>query len=157
MIIKYFCLIIILSFLHIGCQEDTVAIKTITCKSTVNIKSCRLSNNIEIVLDTFSLAQLNYDSLSVKGRAYLKYSDPSTNLLLKWKDSYIPMRTGIYEISNGKNNFVNVFSGGSRLEAEKLRIDIESGSQLKYISGNYVIIPLTENYPNWVPDTLIYK
>jgi hypothetical protein len=116
-----------------------------------------LSKNIEIVLDTFSFAQLNYDSLSVQGKAYFKYTDPNVNLLLKWKGNYLPIRAGIYEITNGKNSFVNVFSGGSRLETEKLLIDIESGSQLKYIFGNHVIIPLTENYPNWIPDSLIYK
>lgn len=140
-----------------SCQDEPVIDKVLRCSSNELIQVCDLNKTITVALDTFSSVEFINDTIEAQGKIFLQYNHPQKNINLKWNQYYITMSAGNYEISRGPKNYLKVYSGMATLKTGHSKIAIKPGSQLNYLSGSHVVVPVTREYSAWIPDTLTYK
>lgn len=146
-----------LFFTLISCQEEPVLANVKSCSSSSSWAVCEINHNLKGVLDTFSHVKFFNDTMETSGRLFLSISDYKSNYELVWNNRMITLSEGIYEVSDNPRHLLKVYSGQATLKTVKNTVNIETGSQLTFISGSHVITSLSEKFPVWLPDSLSYK
>ena len=151
------CIFLYFFITLIGCQDEPEQDNGKTCSSSSTRAVCEINPNLKGVLDTFSSVKFLNDTLETSGRLFLSISDFQSNYELVWNNRMITLFSGIYEVSDKAQHSLKVYSGQVILKTGKNTININTGSQLSFISGSHVITSLYEKSPGWLPDSLSYK